>query len=171
MSLKLYEIVQEMERFEELYDSLINEETGEIESSDTLQILEDEMIEILTKKSEGIVKYIVNVEAEIKAIKAEEERQKKRRVAFEKKLENFKKYVMINMLKMNTSKIETTFGNINLRKSKQVIVNENICAHDERYWTQEVTDKFDKKKLKELIEKGESIAGVIVVENATVSVK
>ena len=171
MSLKLYEIVKEMERFEELYDSLINEETGEIESSDTLQILEDEMTEILIKKSEGLVKYIINVEAEIKAIKAEEARQKKRRVAYEKKLENFKNYVMINMLKMNTKKIETTFGNISLRKSKQVIVNENICAHDERYWTQEVTNKFDKNKLKELIEKGEAIAGVVVAENATVNVK
>lgn len=171
MSLKLYEIVKEMERFEELYYSLINEETGEIESSETLQILEDEMTAILSKKSEGLVKYIVNIEAEIKAIKAEEERQKRRRVAYEKRLENFKNYVMVNMLKMGTKKIDTTFGSINLRKSKQVIVNENICAHDERYWSQDIKDKFDKNEIKKLIEKGENIVGATIAENTTVNIK
>lgn len=171
MSLKLHEITKEMEAFEEMYESCINEETGEIVDADTIKLLEEQMNDMLMKKGEGIIKYFINKEAEIKAIKTEEDRLKKKRVSSENKLDNFKNYIMINMLKIGTKKIETPIGNISVSNSKSTIVDDKVCPHDARYWTPDDKGKFDKKVIKKLLESGEKIAGASISENTTVNIK
>jgi hypothetical protein len=169
--MSLYAITEEMVRIENLYLESVNEETGEIENIEMLEQLDTELKEMLVKKSEGIVKYFRNEEANIGSIKEEIARLTALKKRKEKKLEGFKNYIESNMIKIETKKIETSLGNISLRKSVKTVVNEDIVEKDERYWKQEITDKFDKTEIKKLLVNGEIIAGASLEESFSVSIK
>ncbi len=168
---KLYEITQEFERLEALYDEAVNEETGEIENSDILEQIEIELDNLLKNKSEGIVKYFKVEEANIKMLKEEEARLKTLRQRKEKKLEGFKNYIESNLVRMGKKKVETPFGNISLRASKKTMVNEDLIPFSEEYAIKQEVIKYDKTTIKKLLDSGVVIEGAWIEENVTVNIK
>jgi hypothetical protein len=117
--MKLYDIVNEENALEELMYSC---ET--LEDADALSALQVELEKALEKKSAGIIKVIKNLESDIETIKNEESRLKNLRIARQKAIENFKKYVVLNMEKLELKKIETSIGDISLRKSSSVVIDD-----------------------------------------------
>lgn len=171
--MKLYEITQELETLEAMYELVYDEETGEVNELDfnELQAMEKEMKNLLSNKSDAIIKFVKNMDSDITVLKDEEKRLKERREKLEKKKEWLKNYLMENMLKLGYTKVESTYGTLSTRKSKSTIINENIIAKDPRYWSVETKDKFDKNKIKKLIESGEEIVGAYIQENTSVVIK
>lgn len=171
--MKLYEITQELETLEAMYELVYDEETGEVNELDfnELQAMEEEMKNLLSNKSDAIIKFVKNMDSDITVLKEEEKRLKERREKLEKKKEWLKNYLMENMLKLGYAKVESTYGTLSTRKSKSTIINENIIAKDPRYWSVETKDKFDKNKIKKLIESGEEIVGAYIQENTSVVIK
>lgn len=171
--MKLYEITQELETLEAMYELVYDEETGEVNELDfnELQAMEEEMKNLLSNKSDAIIKFVKNMDSDITVLKEEEKRLKERREKLEKKKEWLKNYLMENMLKLGYTKVESTYGTLSTRKSKSTIINENIIAKDPRYWSVETKDKFDKNKIKKLIESGEEIVGAYIRENTSVVIR
>lgn len=171
--MKLYEITQELETLEAMYELVYDEETGEVNELDfnELQAMEEEMKNLLSNKADAIIKFVKNMDSDMAVLKEEEKRLKDRREKLEKKKEWLKTYLMENMLKLGYTKVESTYGTLSTRKSKSTIINENIIAKDPRYWSVETKDKFDKNKIKKLIEGGEEVVGAYIQENTSVVIK
>lgn len=171
--MKLYEITEELQLLESMYELTYDEETGEVNELDfdELQAMEEEMKKLLSNKADAIIKFVKNIDSDVEVLKAEEKRLKERRERLEKKKEWMKNYLMENMLKLGYTKVETAYGTISTRKSKSTVVNEAIIPKDERYWSVETKDKFDKTKIKKLIESGEEILGAYIQENVSVVLK
>lgn len=171
--MKLYEITEELEKLEAMYELTYDEETGELNELEfnEIQAMEEEMKNLLSNKSDSIIKYIKNLESDMNVLKEEEKRLKDRREKLEKKKEWLKTYLMENMLKLGYTKVESTYGTLSTRKSKSTVINEAIIPKDKRYWSVETKDKFDKNKIRKLIESGEKIVGAYIQESTSVVIK
>lgn len=169
--MKLYEISKEFLALEELWESSINLETGEIQNCEVLEELETIIKEMLKNKAENIIKYIRNEEASIKAIKEEEERLAKLRKDREKKINNFKEYIKNNMQIMKENSITTNVGSIKLRNSQSTVIDERFIQYDPRYATKETVYKYDKRLIKDLLQKGETIRGASIQNNLSINIK
>lgn len=171
--MKLYEIPEKYEVLEKMYEEAIDDETGEIKELEFAQAQEYENIlkELLSDKLDNMIKFIKNKESDINMIKEEEKRLKKRREGMEKRMEWLKGYILFNMQRLDFKKVESTFGTLSQRKSKSTIIDENIIPKDERYWSTKIENKFDKTKIKKLIESGEKIEGAYIQENISLAIK
>lgn len=170
--MNLYEISEEIKKLDELYMELIDFETGEFkEDTSVLDEFNEKLNILLKEKSEGIIKYIKNLEADIKAKKEESKRLDDARKKQEKQLERFKDYIKFNMENMGKKEIKTPLGVLLLRKSTQTLIDESTIERDKRYWYQETTDKFDKTIIKKLLQSGEVIVGAYLVENKNLNIK
>ncbi|MGL5962661.1 MAG: siphovirus Gp157 family protein [Cetobacterium sp.] len=167
----LYEITNEFIELERLYEDSIDEETGELCNTEYLEALEVKLGLLLEEKSEGVIKYMKNMESDVVALKSEEKRLNELRKRKEKKIEGFKRYLEQNLNRMGKNKINTALGTISLRKSIQTLINEDIITYDERYSRKIEIIKYDKASIKKLLEEGVDIEGASVVDNYTVSIK
>lgn len=169
----LYEISDLKNQIDALYEKTFDEETGEIKKDEyeKVEAFEKALEKLFSEKIDGIIKYLRNIDTDIEVIKEEEKRLKQRRERLDKKKEWLKGYILLNMQKLGYKKIETPLGTLSQRKSKTTIVDENIIPKDERYWTVKLENKYDKKKIKELIESGEHIDGAFIRENVSLNIK
>lgn len=168
--MKLYELTKEAQSLEELYLMAIDEETGEIKDATILEELERQLNSQLIEKSAGIIKVLRNSESMVEALKAEEDRLKRIRKSMENKEENFKKYIINNMLRMNVKKIETELGTISLRNSDAVEIYDETLI-DEQYINTKIEKKADKTAIKKAIKDGIEIQGVRLITNVSLSVR
>lgn len=169
--MKLYEITNEMEALNQLYEECIDPDTGEIVDSEVLEELDESVRKILTEKSEGIIKFFRNEELELKMIKEEIERLNTMKKRKERKIEGFKNYILMNMNRIGENRITTPVGNIILRKSVKAIIDETVIPKDSRYWSQEIINKYDKNEIKKLIKDGVQIEGVSFEESVSINIK
>lgn len=169
----LYELTDDKLIIDELYNLTYDEETGEVRELDykDVEAMDLKTQELISKKTDSLIKYIKNIDSDMAVLKEEEKRLKARRERLDKKKEWLKSYIMQNMQKLGYKKVESAFGTLSQRKSKSTIINESIIPRDERYWSVKTEDKFDKKKIKELIESGEHIDGAMIQENISLIVK
>ena len=169
----LFEISKEFEKLEEKILLSINDGTGEIENAELIDEIEKELEEMLSNKSENIIRYIRAKELSIKATDEEIERLKKYKKSSEKHLDSFKNYVLMNMYKMGKTNLETNIGKISISKSVKTIVNEAIIKKDPRYYRAEtkVEHKFDKNVIRKLINNGEKIDGAFIEESSSIKIK
>lgn len=170
--MKLYEITDDIVKLDNMFLELVDEETGEIKG-DTEQIekLQEQVQYMLNNKTENIIKFIKSLEYDNDIRKQEEERLKKLRKRDEKKIDNIKKYVLMNMQKIGTKSIKTSIGNLSIRKSTSTLINEKEIEKDSRYWRVEVKDCFDKNEIKKLLKAGEQIKGATLIENENINIK
>lgn len=170
--MKLYEITDDIVKLDNMFLELVDEETGEIKG-DTEQIekLQEQVQYMLNNKTENIIKFIKSLEYDNDIRKQEEERLKKLRKRDEKKIDNIKKYVLMNMQKIGTKSIKTSIGNLSIRKSTSTLINEKEIEKDSRYWRVETRDCFDKNEIKKLLQAGEQIKGATLIENENINIK
>lgn len=171
--LNLYEITKENVALEELFLMAIDEETGEIADSDVLTQLEVELQNQLINKGSGIIKYVKNTELLLDSIDSEIKRLQTLKKTGESRLEKFQAYVINNMERLGTKKIETSLGNLVLRSSISTAIDETVVPKDERYFSTEVktVEKFDKTKIKKLLQDGEMIFGAALVIKNNLNIK
>lgn len=170
--MNIYEISKEMKTWEELYLECIDEETGEIREVNTLNELQISITDSLVRKGTGIIKYIKNTESNMSGIDEEIKRLQALKKSSKTKIENFKDFVRYSMENMEVKKIETELGNLVLRKSKSVNIDENLIdMEDERFIKTEIKKSVSKTELKKLIESGEEIKGAALIEKNSLNIK
>ena len=168
--MKLYELVSEEQKLNELFLTAIDEETGEIRDNETLEELETELKNALVNKSEGIIKVIRNQESDLEMITAEIERLTNLKNKMKKEIENFKSYIKFNMKKMDIKKIETSLGNISLRQSTATEIYDEASLPKE-FLKEKITYTPSKTEIKKAIESGQEVKGARLVVNTSLTIK
>lgn len=141
----------------------IDFETGEILDEDQLERLQIERDD----KIENVACFIKNLNADIKALKEEEQSLAERRKAKENKVEQLKKYLAGAL---NNTPFESTRARIGFRRSTAVeIVDEAIIP--KKYLNKEVVVKVDKKAIGEALKQGVSVKGAELKENFNIQIK
>lgn len=168
--MKLYELVSEEQKLNELFLAAIDEETGEIRDNETLEELETELKNALVNKSEGIIKVIRNQESDLEMITAEIERLTNLKNRIKKEIENFKSYIKFNMKKMDIKKIETSLGNISLRQSTATEIYDEASLPKE-FLKEKITYTPSKTEIKKAIENGQEVKGARLIVNTSLTIK
>lgn len=168
--MKLYELVSEEKKLNELFILAIDEETGEIRDNETLEELETELKNALVNKSEGIIKVIRNQESDLEMVTAEIERLTNLKNKMKKEIENFKSYIKFNMKKMDIKKIETSLGNISLRQSTATEIYDEASLPKE-FLKEKITYTPSKTEIKKAIESGQEVKGARLVVNTSLTIK
>lgn len=162
--MSLYEIGQDL--FTVINGGYVINEDGEILfDSDNLDALEM----AFNDKLEGCGLFIKNCRAEADAIKVEENALRKRRETIERRINSMERYMLFNMKRTDTKKLETPRVSIGTKKSENVIV-ENIEIVPEQY--KKVTEvSVDKRAAKKALKAGEVIPGLGMVFRDNLQVK
>ena len=169
METKLYEVTQDIE-------NLLNEMkiTGAGDSEkeffyDTMEALQ------LTfdAKATGVCAYIGNLEAMVGSIKEAEKKMAARRKKLQKNAEGLKRYLIINMERLNMNKIETAQFVATIKKNPPKVVINDEDEVPEEYWAKQVKWIVDKAKIKKAL-KGDakiSIKGAEINQEKRLEIK
>ena len=155
--MKAYEIVNGMiDTLDIFLESEQNEEDRE-NYEYIMEFLKDE----LQSKNSNIIKYIRNVSLEVEVLSQEEDRLEKLRKQKEKK---------VNSLNLDKNKIETELGNLGLRKSVSVAID-NLDLIPKKYIQKKIELVPDKRILSELLKQGKNIKGVHLEDKYSLQIR
>ncbi|MGL5596429.1 MAG: siphovirus Gp157 family protein, partial [Cetobacterium sp.] len=164
--MKAYEIVNGMiDTLDIFLESEQNE--GDRENYEfVMEFLKDE----LQSKSSNIIKYIRNVSLEVEVLSQEEDRLEKLRKQKEKKVNSLKKYLTDILLNLDKNKIETELGNLGLRKSVSVAID-NLDLIPKKYIQKKIELVPDKRMLSEILKQGKNIKGVHLEDKYSLQIR
>ena len=164
--MKAYEIVNGMiDTLDIFLESEQNEEDRE-NYEYIMEFLKDE----LQSKNSNIIKYIRNVSLEVEVLSQEEDRLEKLRKQKEKKVNSLKKYLTDILLNLDKNKIETELGNLGLRKSVSVAID-NLDLIPKKYIQKKIELVPDKRILSELLKQGKNIKGVHLEDKYSLQIR
>ena len=169
MAISLYEIDKLIEKLllteEEVFT---DESTGEV-IRDVYAALDE--LELEQKdKWENIAKFIKNLNAEMDALKKEEEVLKARRQTKSNTVERLKNYLTQSMQASGSTKFETSAVVVSFRKSESIEVkDETLLASEFKKVVEEI--KVDKTAIKQAIKSGVAVAGAELVEKQNLQIK
>ena len=166
--MKLYELTND---YLDFIEAVENGEIPEEAIEDTLESIKA----CIEDKADSIACLLKNLDAECKAIKAEEERLAERRKAKEKSHERIKQYLSDTLQRAGLDKIETARNKITFRKSDSVEVNENVFIE----WAQKNRDDLlkyskptaDKTAIKSALKDGIEIVGAELRTKKNIQIK
>ena len=164
--MKAYEIMNGMI---DTLDIFLESEQNESDRENYDYIMEF-LKEELQSKSSNIIKYIRNVTLEVEVLSQEENRLEKLRKQKEKKVSSLKKYLTDILLNLDKNKIETELGNLGLRKSVSVAID-NLDLIPKKYIQKKVELVPDKRMLSELLKQGKNIKGVHLEDKYSLQIR
>lgn len=160
--MKLYEIAPAL-RFA-LDDIVVDEETGEILSSDALHAVEVEASE----KIEATALYLRELDAEAKAAKEEADRMLARVKSMQKR-SDYLKAMLLNALHA-TGKVKTARVTVSIRTTQAVAVDEGANL-PEAYTTVKTTVSPNKVAIKQALLDGVEVPGCSLEARESVSIR
>lgn len=177
---RLFEISEEFselfDRYDEIQEFELSDDDGDMDLEavraeriqawfDTLDAIEGEF-EI---KAESTAQYIKGMKAEEAAIKAEEEKLRRRRKIYERKIENMTTYLKNCMQVMNLKKIEMPKAKISIRNNAPaLVISDEAKFIDMLQYTgrddllKYTAPTINKTAVKNLIKGGESFDGAFL---------
>ena len=164
--MKAYEIVNGMI---DTLDIFLESEQSEGDRENYEFVMEF-LKEELQNKSSNIIKYIRNVSLEVEVLSQEEDRLEKLRKQKEKKVNSLKKYLTDILLNLDKNKIETELGNLGLRKSVSVAID-NLDLIPKKYIQKKIELVPDKRLLSEILKQGKNIKGVHLENNYSLQIR
>ena len=164
--MKAYEIVNGMIDTLDIFLESDQNESDKENYDYIMKFLKEE----LENKSSNIIKYIRNVSLEVEILSQEEDRLEKLRKQKEKKVNSLKKYLTDILLNLDKNKIETELGNLGLRKSISVAID-NLDLIPKRYIQKKVELVPDKRMLSELLKQGKNIKGVHLEDKYSLQIR
>ena len=164
--MKAYEIVNGMI---DTLDIFLESEQNESDRENYNYIMEF-LQEELESKSSNIIKYIRNISLEVEILSQEEDRLEKLRKQKEKKVNSLKKYLTDILLNLDKNKIETELGNLGLRKSVSVAID-NLDLIPKKYIQKKIELVPDKRTLSELLKQGKNIKGVHLEDKYSLQIR
>lgn len=172
--LKLHEIAEEATKLNDLFLDQIDEKTGEIRDPQALEELEQETQNLLSAKTENIIKFLRIQEKYIEELEEELEQIKKFKAKKAKELDSFKNYLMVNCKKMGVKKIETPIGKLVISSSIvcDVYDQEKIPAEFIKTTTKTTTTTSPSKSdITKFLKAGIEVPGARLVIKNTLNIK
>ncbi|MCQ8213773.1 siphovirus Gp157 family protein [Cetobacterium somerae] len=164
--MKAYEIVNGMIDTLDIFLESDQNESDRENYNYIMEFLQEE----LENKSSNIIKYIRNISLEVEILSQEEDRLEKLRKQKEKKVNNLKKYLTDILLNLDKNKIETELGNLGLRKSVSVAID-NLDLIPKKYIQKKIELVPDKRTLSELLKQGKNIKGVHLEDKYSLQIR
>ena len=164
----LYEIDNEIRSFLDRMLDAVDEETGEVLDIDPAEL--EQLNKAREQKIENIALYIKDIDADVKAIKEEENNLKERRQKAEKKAERLRDLLSMSMINAGEDKFSTARCAVSFRSSKSVVITD-LDLIDEAYVKKVIDVKPDKTAIKKAIEAGEDIEGAHIEEKQNIQIK
>ena len=164
--MKAYEIVNGMI---DTLDIFLESDQNESDKENYDYIMEF-LKEELENKSSNIIKYIRNISLEVEILSQEEDRLEKLRKQKEKKVNSLKKYLTDILLNLDRNKIETELGNLGLRKTVSVAID-NLDLIPKKYIQKKIELVPDKRTLSELLKQGKNIKGVHLEDKYSLQIR
>lgn len=156
--MKLYEIT-------EAYNCLLNTDLDEELIKESLKIIDEEF----NTKVENTVKVIKNAEADIKALRDEEQRLAKKRRSLQSRVDFLKTNIFNNMKIIDNKKIETPLFNVVIQKNpKKLVIKSEKSVPDE---FTKINRVIDKAKLKDAIESGLNVDYAEIIQEEGLRIK
>ena len=166
--MKLYELTND---YLALMQAIDNDELPEEAIADTLEAITAGIEE----KADSIACLLKNLDAECKAIKAEEERLAERRKAKEKSHERIKQYLSETLQRAGLDEIETARNRITFRKSETVEIAEEVFISWARLNRDDLLTyaepKANKTEIKKALKDGIEIVGAELRINQNIQIK
>lgn len=141
----------------------VDTETGEIIDPEKLDALEMER----EKKIEAVILWRKDLLAEAEAVKKEADVLTKRAKSCENKAEQLKNYISYAL---NGEKFKTDRCSVSYRKTSGVVLDD-IYKVSAKFWGDIKESWISKTKIKEAIEKGETVEGAHIEERQSISIK
>lgn len=151
-------------------EELVDLETGEVvtveEAIAKLEMARDEKIE-------NAALMVKNMTAQAEAIKAEEEKLKKRRAAIEGKTEGVKRYLIAALTREDgtSEKFTTSRAAVSIKTNAPRTVITDEKAIPEEFFIQKVERRVDKVQLKEVLQRGIEVPGAALERGRSVVIK
>ncbi|MGL5717759.1 MAG: siphovirus Gp157 family protein [Paraclostridium sp.] len=164
-SISLYELTTDLIELIDIEDVEMNEELKS-------QVIE-QIEAAIEDKSGNMIAVIKNYEATIGAIKLEEKRLSDNRKVIEKKVDRLKGYIKECLEKTGKKKVETTLGNLSLRKlpGSVEIIDETKLMNEPIYVVEKVTRSLDKKAILADLKEGLVVDGAILKTGTSLTIK
>lgn len=167
--MKLYEIAN---AYTDLCRAIEDGEIPDEAIADTLEAIGGE----LEEKADNICCVLKSIDAEVKAIKEEEQKLAERRKSKEKSYDRLKQYLSDTLVSTNCKRIETARNVITFRKSEQLNINEDAfiewaTANHSDLVTFSQVAKFDKTMIKNALKSGSAMPGAYIVEKQNIQIK
>ncbi|WP_432205564.1 siphovirus Gp157 family protein (plasmid) [Cetobacterium somerae] len=164
--MKAYEIMNGMIDTLDIFLESDQNESDRENYNYVMKFLQEE----LESKSSNIIKYIRNISLEVEILSQEEDRLEKLRKQKEKKVNSLKKYLTDILLNLDKNKIETELGNLGLRKSVSVAID-NLDLIPKKYIQKKIELVPDKRMLSELLKQGKNIKGVHLEDKYSLQIR
>lgn len=170
MKQSLYQITT---RYQQALDDFADmEDIDEQTKLDTLESIEGE----ISVKAENYAAYSLNLDAQVKAIKAAEKRMRLRRTRLAKRSGQLKQYLLDNMVRCGIKKISATSGEFSVKLGDcPVSVDEDNLDMDllPKEYKRHIPESWepDKNKVKEDIKKGVVVPGAKLIQNKKLIIK
>lgn len=167
--MRLYDIAND---YLELLQAIENDELPVEAVADTLEAIKGE----LDEKADNIGCLLKSIEADITAIKTEEQRLAERRKTKEKAYDRLKQYLSDTLQGLGIGKVETARNVITFRKSEVAEVNESAFlewakANRVDLITVKVTESANKTEIKKELKAGTEIPGAVLVTKNNLQLK
>lgn len=154
--MKLYELTQQYSKaLTVLSDTDLPPEVVQ----DTLEGLQGEIQE----KGKNVAAYFQNLEADVEAMKAAEQRIAQRRKAIENRVRQMKDYLLRNMEESGITEISCPEFTVKLGKNPASVEVDDINLLPERFVARKVVESPDKKAIKEMIQSGSEVPGARLI--------
>lgn len=164
--MKAYEIIDSMIDTLDIFLESDQNESDKENYEYIMNFLKEE----LEKKNSNIIKYIRNLSLEVEVLLQEKDRLEKLKKQKEQKINNLKKYLVNILLNLEKNKIETEIGNIGIRKSVAVGID-NLELIPKKYIQKKVELIPDKRTLSELLKQGKNIRGVFLEDKYSLQIR
>lgn len=169
--MKLYELTANYKEVLDMMNTVPDEssEAGEEQRkvfTDTLDAIKDDM----KVKVDNITRFIANKEADIDGYDKEIKRLTALKKSTEQKIEWLKDYTMYQLEIAKIKKLETGTFVVSIRNSKSVQITDAKQLPD-KFIHKTLTEKPDKKLIKDALKIGENVPGAVLAENHSLNIR
>ena len=152
------------------YDNLIAALGEDLETDMAVEVALDELTSDIQAKAGQCVAVMNRMQTHINAVKAE----KKRLGDYQKRLETaqarLKRSVLMAMHKAELKTILTDVGELKRRKTKPLVIVDDVTAVPAEYMETKIEQKPNKNKIYDALKNGEQVAGCRLQENESLGV-
>lgn len=163
---KLYELA---DNYEQAFAAMVDAETGEV-NDQALAVL-DALQGDIKDKGLAVAAYIRNHDADVEALKAEEQRLAARRKRLESRMEWLRGYLRDNMQRCGISEIKSPYFTIRTKKCPPSVKITNENSLPQRYVQVKEIVTVDKVMIKKDISNGIEVPGVEMEQKTTIVIK
>lgn len=161
--MKLYELT---EQYNTVYNMALDEDADMISVQDTLEGLEGE----IEDKAENIAKLLRGIDADVVALKAEEDRLYKKRAALESKHKGIKLYLESQMMAIGKDKIKGTVFTLSIQNNVPSLNISEDAKIPKMYYIKQ-DPQLDKRLLLSDVKEGKKIKGVELKQSKSLRIR